>query len=247
MTLDSKFIPPKDFKIFGESSLLILWEEKIDPQILESILSLKASLKRHYNSQSIEFVNAYASLLVIFKEGYSPMEELKFLKRSTQETTNSKLRKPVVYEVPVCYHTSFGLDLEVVANRLNYTVSEVIRLHTEGYYRIYFHGFLPGFFYLGGLPETLVLPRRSSPRMQVSKGSVAIGGSQTGIYPQESPGGWHIIGRTPVAIFNINNNPPTIAQSGDIIKFKSIDLETYNHIARVMETGSYHLKRLNND
>ena len=132
-----------------------------------------------------------------------------------------------VWEIPVCYAPEFGTDLSSLAFQKNIKPEELIQLHSKPLYRIHFFGFLPGFFYLNGLDPGLQTPRKSIPAAHVPKGSVAIGGSQTGIYPKESPGGWHLLGQTPLALFNSEQEPPVWGNTGDRIKFVPIDLAQY--------------------
>jgi len=128
-----------------------------------------------------------------------------------------------VWEIPVCYEPEFGSDLSSLAGEKKMTAAALINLHTQPYYRIHFFGFLPGFFYLNGLDPILHTPRKSIPSARVPKCSVAIGGSQTGIYPKESPGGWHLLGQTPLSLFDSLQEPPVWGSAGDQIKFVSID------------------------
>jgi KipI family sensor histidine kinase inhibitor len=122
-------------------------------------------------------------------------------------------------EIPVQYGGEFGPDLQVVANHTGLTVREVVQRHAGGEYVVFFLGFQPGFAYLGGLAEALHTPRRSSPRLEVPAGSVGIGGAQTGIYPATSPGGWQLIGRTELPLFDPARRPPTLLQPGDRVRF----------------------------
>lgn len=130
-------------------------------------------------------------------------------------------------EVPVCYDAEFGPDLEVVAKQAKLSVAEVIKRHGKPEYLVYLVGFAPGFPYLGGLPKELETPRRTKPRMVVPPGSVGIGGKQTGIYPLATPGGWNLVGRTPVKLFRPAENPPVLLRAGDRVKFRAITREEF--------------------
>lgn len=132
-----------------------------------------------------------------------------------------------IWEIPVCYSPEFGTDLFSLAQQKNTTEAELIQLHSQALYRIHFFGFLPGFFYLNGLDPRLHTARKSIPAARVPKGSVAIGGSQTGIYPKESPGGWHLLGQTPIALFDSLQDPPVWGSTGDRVKFVPIDLSQF--------------------
>ncbi len=139
--------------------------------------------------------------------------------KNPPKTTKAKAR---TVEVPVCYGGEFGPDLGRVAAQAKLSPDEVVKRHAKAEYRVHLIGFAPGFPYLGGLPKELVTPRHAKPRMAVPAGSVGIGGEQTGIYPQATPGGWNLIGRTPRRLFQPENNPPVLLQAGDIVKFKPI-------------------------
>ena len=125
-------------------------------------------------------------------------------------------------EIPVCYDKEFGLDLGLVAARAGLTETEVIAAHSGATYRVGCIGFVPGFPFLLGLPRELATPRHATPRIQVAAGSVAIGGAQTGIYPQQSPGGWNVIGRTPRHLFDVERETPALLAQGDVVRFRSI-------------------------
>jgi KipI family sensor histidine kinase inhibitor len=134
-----------------------------------------------------------------------------------------------LYEIPVCYE-EFGEDLESLSKHSGLKIEEIIEIHSEQIYTLYFIGFMPGFLYMGNVDERIVMPRLKNPRPKVEKGSIGIAENQTGIYPNTSPGGWQIIGRTPIDIFNVDKEPPSIFKPGDQIKFKPIDEKAFNAI-----------------
>jgi inhibitor of KinA len=166
----------------------------------------------------------YASLLVDFDPLRLTHDELTAVVQQLESTSDSVAASnaPVV-TIPVCYDIEFGPDLPDVAQNAKLSIEEVIRLHSSPMYLVYFLGFSPGFAYLGGLPEVLHTPRLATPRQSVAGGSVGIAGSQTGIYPVDSPGGWRLIGRTPLLMFDPEAMPPTRLQPGDRMKFVAID------------------------
>lgn len=135
--------------------------------------------------------------------------------------------KPRTVEVPVCYGGEYGPDLGRVAAQASLSPEEAARRHAKAEYRVHLIGFAPGFPYLGGLPKELVTPRHAKPRMTVPAGSVGIGGEQTGIYPQATPGGWNLIGRTPLRLFRPEEDPPVLLQAGDIVKFRPISADEF--------------------
>ncbi len=133
-------------------------------------------------------------------------------------------------EIPVCYGGEYGEDLEPLAREHGITPAQVVELHTASTYFVGMLGFAPGFPYLAGLDARLVTPRRSTPRPRVPRGSVAIGGEHTGVYPVDSPGGWHLIGRTPITLFDVNRDPPSLLQAGDEVRFVAIPSEDFVRI-----------------
>lgn len=210
----------------GERSILIEWPQKIDEAILEDIISFKDLILLIHGSRIVNHTPAYASLLL----QYDQPIDFDDLKRELLEFYQScKLSIKIdskKWHIPVCYHPSLAVDLESFVKK-GIGHGEVVELHTSREYKVYMIGFLPGFLYLGGLSERLHLPRKTTPNLKTPKGAIAIGGQQTGIYPMGSPGGWHVIGRTPLSLFDINSDNPTPIKQGDNIKFYEIDLETY--------------------
>ncbi len=144
--------------------------------------------------------------------------------KNPPKTAKAKSR---TVEVPVCYGGDFGPDLGRVAAQAKLFPDDVVKRHAKAEYRVHLIGFAPGFPYLGGLPKELRTPRHAKPRMAVPAGSVGIGGEQTGIYPQATPGGWNLIGRTPLRLFRPENDPPVLLQAGDIVKFRAITPEEF--------------------
>jgi KipI family sensor histidine kinase inhibitor len=143
------------------------------------------------------------------------------------------------WEIPVCYCTEYGKDLEKLAQIHVLSIDEIIEIHSETLYTLHFYGFLPGFMYLGGLNEKLHTPRKNSPDRAMPAGTVAIGGKQTGIYPDKSPGGWHAIGKSPIRLFDISKEIPVIPVVGDRIKFHPISKEQFEHIQQLSTKGLY--------
>jgi KipI family sensor histidine kinase inhibitor len=144
-----------------------------------------------------------------------------------------------LWRVPVCYENSFAPDLGEVANRTGLAPSEVVARHSGPSYHVYMLGFLPGFPYLGDLPRELALPRRANPRLRVPAGSVSIATTLTAIYPYESPGGWHLIGATPVRLFDPARSRPALLEPGDEVQFQPIDPASFASIRKAVDSGSY--------
>lgn len=227
----------------GDRSILIQFKPIISEILLDEILYIQQKIKKFYKERNVEISNSYRELLIVYgatiTDFSSDLDALKLIiENVTFEAPDSK----TVYEVPVCYDTQFGIDLEFISKRNNLSVSEIIELHTKPLYRVYFMGFLPGFLYLGGLEEKLHISRKEQPRLKIEKGAVGIGEQQTGIYPQESPGGWQIIGNCPIPFFDINNHPPSPIEAGSYIRFSSISIAEYENVKKAVENNQYQLK-----
>ncbi len=176
----------------------------------------------------IETVPTYRSLLVIYNPLTLPLDQLKKrLQKIEEGLQETPFPKPKLRRIPAVYGGPYGPDLNFVAEYHRISPEEVVRLHTSKPYFIYMIGFMPGYPYMGELPEALIMPRLKTPRLSVPKGSVAIAQKQTGIYSMESPGGWQVIGRTPVELFDPEKNPPALLQMGDLVQFYPISEEEY--------------------
>ncbi|MCK0109552.1 5-oxoprolinase subunit PxpB [Flavobacteriaceae bacterium S0825] len=228
------------YKPFGERSILIEWPQIISENILESVLSYKQKLENYIFKEKVYIKSAYNSILITYNftinNFYDEVLILKHVLLADSDTQKSSYK---LWRIPVCYDLDFGIDLEEISKKNTIEISEIIRLHSSTIYRIYFLGFLPGFLYLGGLDNRLHFSRKNTPRLKVNKGSVAIGGSQTGIYPTESPGGWNIIGKTPIDFFNVHDENPCFAQSGDKIQFISVTKMECEQISKSIESKAY--------
>jgi len=176
------------YKLFGRSAILVEWPANISQEIIQDIISFERQVKEI--DSILETIIAYNSLLIRYQNPIIDKElTISQLKKIYAASSYLIKQDQFLWQIPVCYDVSFGIDLEEIANKKKCSVAEIIRLHTEGDYLVYFIGFQPGFLYLGGLHQTLHVSRKSNPRLRVDKGSVAIGGIQTGIYPQNSSGG----------------------------------------------------------
>ncbi len=206
----------------GDSALTLVFGDEIDPQVHARIIATARELESRPPRGVIEVVPAYTTIGVWF----NPLEReaadlaLELVERA-EEPTGGRAdgqtgRREVV--IPVRYD---GPDLVEVAERLHLDTAEVVRRHTAVEYRVYLLGFVPGFAFLGLLDPTLELPRRASPRVRVPAGSVAIAGRQTGIYPLDTPGGWHLLGRTDVTLFDAGRDPPALLGVGDRVRFEA--------------------------
>lgn len=233
------------YKPFGESGILIEWPRKISKEILKDIRLFVGKIEYYNRKQLIEYNFIYNSLLVTYNsENYGYNEVKMELSSLYNEEFHGVTFKKNIWEIPVCYDEVFGIDLAFLSSEKKIPIEDVISLHSATNYTVYGIGFLPGFLYLGGLPEKLHCSRRNVPRTKVPKGAVAIGGSQTGIYPQNSPGGWHIIGKTPISLFNVKNDIPCVITPGDEIRFFSVSKEEFDVIEKALEQGVYKLKKV---
>lgn len=217
-------------KPLGNQAILIEWPNKIQDAILDDIIHFTNSILNLEKGYLTNYTPGYNSLLLQYKSTINFDQKKQMLTKlyPTQEVMDIFI--PKCWNIPVCYDEKFGLDLPLFENH-GLTQKEVIQLHTSATYRVYMIGFLPGFLYLGGLPQNLHMHRKDTPRMNIPKGSVAIGGEQTGIYPMTSPGGWQIIGRTPLTLFNLNSDEPIQIRQGDKIQFYAIDMITYQNLS----------------
>jgi len=211
------------FRSMGDRSLLVELGEKIAPDVNRRVLELMLQLQQARLPGVREFAPGYRSLLVVFDPLKLSASELKACITDVAGRPGSAgLPQAKLLTVPVFYGGDYGPDLEGVAGHLGISTDEVIRLHTETMYRVYMIGFTPGYPYMGELPAALAVPRRSTPRTRVPKGSVGIAQRQTGIYSAESPGGWQIIGWTPIELFDPTRQLPSLLEMGDRVKFEAV-------------------------
>lgn len=230
---------PITFKNYGAHAILVEWPNSVSKEILEDIIQYKAGLETVLSSD-FEFIPSYNSLAIIDNSKKSDLQELEGkLRHFYTKETDFKKGQRTLWTIPVCYDAEFGIDLKEVASNLKITVSEVIERHTSYQYTVYGIGFLPGFMYLGGLPENMETKRRAIPRLKVESGAVGLAGKQTGIYPQESPGGWNIIGNCPIPMFDVKNEAPCFVKVGDKIQFTSISRAAYELHKIENEIGIY--------
>jgi inhibitor of KinA len=235
----------------GDSALIIRVRERFDdaPELtLDTVLRAFQQLQSAAIPGVVELAPAYTSVAVFF----NPMTVAKATETSASvfdwlavrigsavagvgDPGKKPRSRSQVVEIPVCYDPEFALDIDDVARRADISPEEVIRLHSAAEYRVACIGFVPGFPFLAGLPKKLATPRREVPRKEIPPGSVGIGGAQTGIYPLRSPGGWNLIGRTPLRLFDPEKNPPALLRAGERVRFRSI---TRDEFATFAETAA---------
>ena len=216
----------------GDSALVVELPPRVDPATNNRLISLAAAVRDRIGTSLRDVVVGYCTLTVYFDPLRIDARWLEAeLATLAQEETGEEPVEGAIIDVPVCYGGELGPDLAAVASVIGATEEEVVRLHTGVEYRVFVVGFVPGFAYMGVVDERLALPRRPVPRTRVPAGSVAIAAGQTGIYPMETPGGWHILGRTPVRPFDRRREPPALFRPGDRVTFHPIAREDFDHAA----------------
>ena len=227
----------------GDRAIFIELGDSIDPDVNQRVRNLQFAIEKAGIPGVVESVPAYRSLLVYFEPLHISAPEFReAIGDLLQSLTSSELPKRRLIEIPVTYGGEFGPDLELVASHNNLSDAEVVRIHSSARYLIYMIGFMPGFPYLGGMSPNIATPRKATPRLKIPAGSVGIAGNQTGIYPAESPGGWQIIGRTPLELFHPTREPPSILQAGDYLTFVGVTPDEFDTIKEAVKSGTYRLR-----
>lgn len=215
--------PKSVYYLMGDRGLLLEFGEEISSEVNERVRRMALAIQTKVIEGIIETVPTYRSLLIIYNPLILPIEKLKKRLEETEAgLQQAPFPEPKLTRIPVVYGGPYGPDLNDVAKYHQISTEKVTRLHCSKPYLIYMIGFMPGFPYMGELPEALAIPRLKTPRLSVPAGSVAIAQRQTGIYPMESPGGWQIIGRTPVKLFDPVKDSPALLQMGDFVQFYPI-------------------------
>ena len=223
-----------EFNIYGDSAVLINFEQKIDKSVNDEVIMLTQAIENATVPGVLNCIPAYCSITVI----YDP-EQIKYdlliglIKTiSQQKKDNHKQKKQRKLLIPVCYSPPYEMDMKELELLLGISQKEIVEQHTQTDFQVYMLGFLPGFAYMGSLPRQLICSRKKSPRLKVPAQSVGLAGQQTGIYPIEAPGGWQIIGRTPVPVFAPKNENPFLFKPGDLVQFYPISNVNFEKIEK---------------
>jgi KipI family sensor histidine kinase inhibitor len=228
----------------GDSALVVELGNSISPHVNRMVHNLARAVERESINGVLDLTPSYRSLLVY----YNPLTIATYeLKKKLHSLYSSLLEGTVagkarVVHVPTLYGGQMGPDLEVVAKHNSLSTEEVIKIHSGTDYLVYMLGFSPGYPYLGGMSERIATPRLKTPRTAVPAGSVALAEKQTGVYPSETPGGWQILGRTPLKFFDAAREQPSLVEPGDYIRFVAIDADEYARIKKQVDEGSYQVR-----
>lgn len=215
----------------GDTGVRVGFGEKIDPDMNREIRSFINELERTPIPGVVEWVPTYCAVTVYYHPHLIRFGELCRKLREIEENREPVTERDArVVELPVVYGGEYGPDLENIAQEKGLSPEEVIQIHSDPSYRVYMLGFVPGFPYLGGMSERIATPRLKDPRPRIPVGSVGIAGSQTGVYSLETPGGWRIIGRTPVRLYDPERNPPVLLRAGDLVRFRPVSPEVYREM-----------------
>ena len=233
----------KSLTPIGDSGIRICFGSAVSPELHQQMIALKKRLESKQFPWIIDIIPSYTTLTII----YSPVDityqkACKQLEEILFDDREKEANDSIIYHIPVCYESPYELDLEEVARKNHLTKDKVIELHMNQTYYIYFLGFLPGFAYLGGMDRRIATPRLETPRLEVPAGSVGIAGEQTGIYPVNSPGGWRIIGRTPVRLYDRGRIPPALLLPGNYVRFYAITRDEFQEIEYRVKKGTYQIK-----
>lgn len=226
-------------KPLGDTALIVEVGQAIDEPTHGQVQAVHAFLEANPLPGVTELVPAYTTVTLFYDPakvcaaGAPPQDITGWLALKAKQLLDAmpaRMRPPAgrTIEIPICYDAEFGADLAEVAEKAGVSVADVVRLHAGAEYLVYMIGFAPGFPYMGGLPPALAMPRRATPRTRVAPGSVGIIGRQCCIYPIETPGGWNLIGRTPLQLFQPTEDPPVLLQAGDRVRFRAIPRETFD-------------------
>ena len=218
--------------IYSSNSILITYNSDINSDLIQVLSSLKSKLEIDFEEYLIDTVQSINSLLVVFDSNKISVDDFYIKVKSIKTGKTKNKLKSKIWEVPVCYDPSYASDLEEFSKSKNLSKQDVIKIHKSKVYDIMSMGFLPGFMYLGNTDNRLYCERKPRPSLNIKKGSIGLALNQTCIYPQDSPGGWHIIGSSPINFFDLKYKSPCFAKPADKIKFIEISKSRYESIKK---------------
>lgn len=226
----------------GDCGITVNFGNEISEAVNSRVMQFTSAAQRAKIPGAVEYIPAFCSVTVIYNPLVTTAKELiKQLKKAQKHSAGGNDFKPVLYKIPVCYDDEFSPDMKSVEEITGLSKEQIIDIHTGRDYPIYMLGFLPGFAYLGNLDKRIAAPRLETPRVKIPRGSVGIGGNQTGIYPSDSPGGWRLIGKTPVRVYDERKEDPILYRAGDYIRFVKITAEEFGEIDAECESGKYNV------
>ena len=223
----------------GDRALVVEFGDRVDRALSERVLRLDAVIRSNPPVGLVETVPTFRSLTVYYDPLLTSRAELQCAIGALLDVEDRPRSGARLWHVPVCYEAEFAPDMAEVVRLTGLTPREVVALHSGTRFHVYMLGFLPGFPYMGDLPPRLALPRRADPRLRVPAGSISIATSLTAIYPYESPGGWHLIGATPIRLFDPERTPPALFAPGDAVQCEPVDPAAFASIKQAVEGGSY--------
>lgn len=227
----------------GDRALVVEFGNQIDPAINDKVHALAARIAETRIPGVQEMVPTFRSLMIYYDPAITSFENVR---KKTAELTGQLIGKTTekkrILKIPCCYGARFGLDLADMEKHTGLDRDEIIKIHSSVDYKIYMMGFLPGFVYLGGLDKRIEMPRLKSPRVRILPGAVGIGGNQTGVYPLASPGGWRLMGGTPVDFYDPYREDPILCKAGEYIRFVPITIGDYYDIRHMIVKGEYQVE-----
>jgi inhibitor of KinA len=226
----------------GDRALVVEFGDRVDRALSERVLRLDAIIRASPPAGIVETVPTFRSLTVYYDPLLTSRAELQQAIGALADRVNNRRSSARLWQVPVCYEGEFAPDLAEVARLTGLTPGEAVALHSGTRFHVYMLGFLPGFPYMGDLPPQLELPRRADPRLRVPAGSISIATSLTAIYPYESPGGWRLIGATPIRMFDRERSEPALFAPGDAVSFQPVDAASFASIRRAVENRTYEVQ-----
>lgn len=235
--MDVKIMPA------GDAALVVEFGDIIDENVNAHVHALARKIEEQHIEGIMEVVPTFRSVLVQYDVFVCSYSQIRDIVHSLADNLNvlDKTAKKIV-KIPCCYGARFGQDLSDMEKLTGLDRDEIIAIHSSTDYKIYMLGFLPGFVYLGGLDKRIEVPRLKTPRVKIRKGAVGIGGNQTGIYPMDSPGGWRLMGATPIDLYDENRETPILLAAGEYIRFVPISILDYYDIRQEILKGTYRLE-----